>query len=152
MTIRRIRSAPSSVVSLRVSTEQSKRLKRRARLLGRTPSETGAMLLEEGLRRADFAFIDFRDSATGRQAYVLGSRLAVWQVVSVVRALRGRVDEAAVHLGWPVLKVRAAMNYAAAFPGEIEEALGDVPRDVEVIQRTLPQLEDVVVPPSPRRR
>ena len=54
---------PSTVISLRVSKDQVVRLRRKARRLGRSPSETGALLLEEGLRRDEFAFIDFRESA-----------------------------------------------------------------------------------------
>src|SRR5213594_1668744 len=97
---------PSTVVSLRVSEQQAKRLQRKARQLGRTPSETGAILLDEGLRRDEFAFIDFRDSPVGRQAYIQGSRLAVWQVVSLVRSYGGDAKRAAAHLRWAPAKVQ----------------------------------------------
>lgn len=80
---------PSAVVSLRVSEEQAERLQRKARQMGRLASETGAILLDEGLRRDEFAFIDFRDSAVDRQAWIQSSRLAVWQAVSLVRQLAG---------------------------------------------------------------
>lgn len=144
---------PSSVVSLRVSEEQAERLRRKARLLGRTPSETGAMLLDESLRRDEFAFIDFRESPVGRQAYIQGSRLAVWQVVSVVRSISNDIDAAAKHLGWPALKVRAAMIYAEAYSQEIEHALQDnMARDATSLTRLLPHLEEVVVPTRRSRR
>ena len=100
----------SGVVSLRVSDAQAERLQRKARQLGRSASETGAMLLDESLRRDEFAFIDFRDSAVGRQAYVQGSRLAVWQVVALTRSYGGEVSNAARHLEWPLVKVQAALN------------------------------------------
>jgi uncharacterized protein (DUF433 family) len=131
----------SSVVSLRVTQDQSERLQRKARQIGRTPSETGAMLLEEGLRRSNFAFIDFRDSPIGRQAYVKGSRLAVWRVVAIVRSFDGDINKSAKHLSWPALKIRAAMSYAGAFAEEIETALDDADR-LPVLQRMLPQLEE----------
>jgi len=38
-------------------------------------------LIEEGLPHAEFPAIEFRDSAAGRQAYVVGSRLAVWELL-----------------------------------------------------------------------
>jgi uncharacterized protein (DUF433 family) len=137
----------SRVFSLRISPAQTQRLQRKARQLGRTPSETGAMLIEEGLRRADFSFIDFWDSSVGRQAYILGRRLAVWQVISLVRAFRGRVEKVAAHLGWPEMKVRAAMSYAEAFPGEIEEAIADAGAiGASDLRRIVPQVEEVVVP------
>ena len=82
---------PSTVVSLRVSPKQAERLQRKARSLGRSPSETGAILLEESLRRDEFAFIDFRDSPAGRQACLQGTRLSVWMVVKIARSYRGNL-------------------------------------------------------------
>ncbi|MBN2505802.1 MAG: transcriptional regulator [Verrucomicrobia bacterium] len=143
----------SAVVSLRVSDEQAERLQRKARQLGRTPSETGAILLDESLRRDEFAFIDFRDSAVGRQAYIQGSRLAVWQVVSLVRRYAGDVTKACGHLEWPPVKVRAALSYAKAFPEEIENAIRDAQScSFDRISRMLPQAEEFVVPSEPRKK
>ena len=131
---------PSTVVSLRVSEDQAERLQRKARRLGRSPSETGAILLEESLRRDEFAFIDFRDSALGRQAHIQGSRLAVWMVVKFVRVCGGSVEKAAHDLQRPASQIQAALNYAKAFPGEIEEAIEDNDSyDFEKISRMLPQ-------------
>ena len=128
------------VVSLRVSENQAKRLQRRARRLGRSPSETGAILLEEGLRRDEFAFIDFRDSPVGRQAYLQGSRLAVWMVAKALRALGGDIDATAAHLERSAVQVRAALNYAKAFRQEIDDAIRDNDSyDFAKISRMLPQ-------------
>ena len=55
----------STVISMRLPAESGKRLKRMARRHGWTPSDASARLVEEGLRRSEFAFIDFRDSAAG---------------------------------------------------------------------------------------
>src|SRR6266481_9411409 len=115
----------TSVVSSRLEPEQEQRLSRMARRIGRTPSETGALLIEEGLRRAEFAFIDFRDSAAGRQAYIQGSTLAVWEVLLLVQSYEADVSAVAKHLQWPKAKVQAAVNYAKAFPEEIEAALSE---------------------------
>ena len=144
---------PSAVVSLRVSDEQAERLQRKARQLGRTLSETGAILLDEGLRRDEFAFIDFRDSAVGRQAYIQGSRLAVWQVVSLVRRYAGDLAKACGHLEWPAVKVQAALSYAKAFADEIETAIQDAQScSFERLSRTLPQAEEFVVPAETRKK
>ena len=67
----------STVISMRLPEESGKRLKRLAHRHGWTASDASARLVEEGLRRSEFAFIDFRDSPVGRQAYVQGSSLAV---------------------------------------------------------------------------
>ena len=115
----------AAVVSMRIPTAQAERLRRMARRLGRTPSDTGALLVEEGLRRSEFAFIDFRDSYLGRQAYLQGSTLAVWEAVRLVRAYNGDETAAAGHLDWPAARVQAAMNYAAAYPEEIGTAIAD---------------------------
>jgi hypothetical protein len=57
------------VTSMRLPADSSNRLKRVANRLGWTQSDTSARLIEEGLRRTEFAYIDCRDSAVGRQAY-----------------------------------------------------------------------------------
>ena len=74
----------SVVISMRLPTESGNRLNRMANRHGWTPSDASARLVEEGLRRSEFAFIDFRDSPAGRQAYIQGSTLAVWEVMLLV--------------------------------------------------------------------
>lgn len=132
----------SQVMSLRLKDQQMERLRRIARRLGRTPSEVGALLVEEGLREAEFACVEFRDSAVGRQAYIKGSRLAVWEVVEIARGYGLDVERTAEHLRWPAFKVQAALNYAVAFPEEIDYAIADNDScDFEKLSRVLPQLE-----------
>ncbi len=99
----------STVISMRLPVESEKRLKRMANRHGWTPSDASARLVEEGLRRSEFAFIDFRDSPAGRQAYIQGSTLAVWEIVLLVRSYKGNVAAAAKHLGWSAAKVQAAV-------------------------------------------
>ena len=130
----------STVVSLRVSDDQARRLQRKARRLGRSSSELGAILLEESLRRDEFAFIDFRDSPLGRQACLQGSRLAVWMVVKVDRAYGGDVEKTAEHFQRSPVQIQAALNYARAFPREIENAIQDnASYDFAKVSRMLPQ-------------
>jgi hypothetical protein len=139
------------VVSTRLAPEQGKRLARKARQLGRSPSETSALLIEEGLRRDEFGFIDFRDSAVGRQAYIQGSGLAVWEVVWIARGYRNNVAKTAKHLVMSPLKVQAALNYAAAFPKEIGDAIADHEAcDFASLSRALPQAE--IFPPIPDKK
>ena len=97
-------------------------------------------MVEEGLRRSEFSFIDFRDSAAGRQAYIQGSTLAIWEVMLLLRSYKEEVSPVAKHLKWPEAKVQAAVNYAKAFPEEIEAALADNNAiDFETVRRMLPQ-------------
>src|SRR5260221_10000050 len=113
----------SIVLSMRLPVESGRRLKRIANRHGWTPSDASARLVEEGLRRSEFAFIDFRDSPAGRESYIQGSSLAIWEVLLIARDYEGDSEAIAKHLRWSEAKVQAAFNYARAFPTEIEDAL-----------------------------
>ncbi|MCC7371280.1 MAG: transcriptional regulator [Chloroflexi bacterium] len=139
----------SKVVSLRLRDEQVERLRRAARRFGRTPSEAAAILLEEALRQAEFALIEFRDSPAGRQAYLKGSRLAVWQIVSFLRAVEGDQARTASSLETPMSWVQAAVAYASAYPDEIDAAILDNAPDPARLSRLIPGLEIVTVDAPP---
>jgi len=140
-----MKAARSMVLSMRLPVESGKRLKRIANRHGWTPSDASARLVEEGLRRSEFAFIDFRDSPAGRQAGIQGSTLAVWEVMLLVRSYKADVSAVARHLKWPEAKVQAAVNYAQAFPEEIEEALAENgATDFPTLKRMLPQAAEFV--------
>ena len=142
----------SIVVSMRLPAESGKRLKRMARQHGWTASDASARLVEEGLRRSEFAYIDFRDSAAGRQAYMQGSRLAVWQVAELLRGYKQNAGAVAKHLEWPLEKVQAAANYIEAFPEEIAEQLADYDAiDFAVLKRMLPQAVEFAVGKAAKR-
>jgi hypothetical protein len=140
-----VRKTRSVVVSMRLPAESGNRLKQMANRHGWTPSDASARLVEEGLRRSEFAFIDFRDSAAGRQAYIQGSTLAVWEVMLLVQSYQADVSAVAKHLKWPEAKVLAALNYAKAFSEEIERALSEnATTDFEALKRMLPQATEFV--------
>lgn len=123
----------------------------RSLVISMTPSDASARLVEGGLRHSEFAFIDFRDSPIGRQAYIQGSTLTVWEVMLLVRCYKADVSAVAKHLRWPEAKVQAAINYAAAFPVEIEEALSENEAvGMETLKRMLPQAAEFVARRTPR--
>jgi uncharacterized protein (DUF433 family) len=131
-----MKSTRSTVISMRLPAESGNRLKRMANRHGWTAS---------GLRRSEFAFVDFRDSAAGRQAYIQGSSLAVWEVLSLVQSYKDDVAAVAAHLEWPEAKVQAAVNYARAFPEEIDGALAENGASgYEAVKRMLPQAAEFV--------
>ena len=144
--------AATTVISLRIDPGEIAKLKQLARRTGRTPSEVGAGFLSESIRRSDFAFIEFRDSASGRQAYIQGTRLAVWQAITVLRSYDGNVVKAAAHLKWPEAKMHAAVAYTKSFPSEIEDAIKENESvDFETLSRILPgiqRFEDLNLPKS----
>jgi hypothetical protein len=130
----------STVISMRLPVSSGKRLKRMASRHGWTPSDASARLVEEGLRRSEFAFIDFRESPIGRQAYIQGSTLAVWEVLLLFRGYKADASAVARHLEWPEARVQAALHYTEAFPGEIELALAENDEvDFDALKRMLPQ-------------
>jgi uncharacterized protein (DUF433 family) len=86
------------------------------------PTDAASILLDEMLRQSEFAFIEFRDSPAGRQPFLQGTRLKVWQIVSIARDHGGHVARTAEHLSIPAVQVAAALTYAKAFPEEIEAA------------------------------
>ncbi len=146
-----MRSNRSMVISMRLPQESGKRLKRMANRHGWTPSDASARLVEEGLRRSEFGFIDFRDSPAGRQACLQGSTLAVWEVMLLVHSYRRDVSAVAGHLKWPEAKVRAAIHYAEAFPEEINEAMAEnEAMDFEALKRMLPQAAEFVPRKMPK--
>jgi uncharacterized protein (DUF433 family) len=130
----------SRVVSLRLRDEQFERLRRAARQLSRTPSETAALLLEESLREREFAFIEFRDTRAGREAFLKGTRLKVWQVAMVARGYEDDLARVAELLGKPVVQIQAALTYAAAYPDEIAAALADNDISETELRRLIPNL------------
>jgi len=146
-----VRTTRSVVISMRLPAESGNRLKRMANRHGWTPSDASARLVEEGLRRSDFAFVDFRESPAGRQAYIQGSTLAVWEVMLLVQSYKANVSAVARHLKWPEAKVQAAINYAKAYPEEIESALSEnAATDFEALKRMLPQATELVSRGAPK--
>jgi len=65
-----------------------------------------------------FPGISFRDSLSGREAYLTGHRVAVWEVV-VVHEETGSVEKTADYFSWSRVLVTHALAYAKAFPEEI---------------------------------
>jgi len=136
----------SKVMSIRFKDQQVERLGRISRRLGKQPSETVALLVEEALRMAEHPQIDFRDSIIGRHAYVKGSGLAVWEVAMVARRLDWDAAKVADYLNWPLVRAQAVLNYARDYREEIDAELADNDAmDFAALQRMLPQIQRIVV-------
>ncbi|MCL2659811.1 MAG: hypothetical protein FWD64_04745 [Acidobacteriaceae bacterium] len=147
-----MKATQSTVISMRLPAASGKRLKKIASRHGWTLSDASARFVEEGLRRTEFAFIDFRDSPVGRQAYIQGSSLAVWEVMMLVRSYEHDLEAVAVHLRWPLVKVQAAVNYRETFPREIDEALEENDAsDFATIKRMIPQAVKFIPKKAARR-
>jgi uncharacterized protein (DUF433 family) len=83
-------------------------------------------VLHDGrFERPEFRLLEARKNCLGTEAYVRGSRLGVWWVVGLWRLYGNDVSKTAEHLCMPAEKVQAALEYARAFPDEIEAALAE---------------------------
>jgi len=85
-------------INVELRDEQAARLDRFASALHKSRGEATAQLIEEGLRHAEFPAIEFRDSLPGREAYLVGSRLPVWQVLMIAKAYGMDASLTAQHL------------------------------------------------------
>ena len=131
----------TAVLSVRLPRRSRKELERVARRWGRTPGEVAGSFVDESLRTCAFANLEFRSTPAGRVPYLAGSRLAIHQVVSLLREFRGNIAKTAKHLRVPPALVRTAQLYAKAYPAEIDDLLRDNRRGFEALRRLLPGLE-----------
>jgi uncharacterized protein (DUF433 family) len=94
---------------------------KQARAAKTSKSNLVARYVMEKSLESEFPGISFRGSVSGREAYLTGHRVAVWEVADAHREIRS-VEKVAQHFHWPVVVVRRALAYAKAFPEEIERA------------------------------
>lgn len=134
------------ILSVTLEDEQMERLLKVAEQLGKTPTETTTLFIQERLREDEFPAIEFRSSLSGRQPYVRGTRLPVWQIVLLADAYDGDAEATARHLHCPVENVRQALRYANAYPGEIDAATAEGSANYEELKAILPDLELLELP------
>ena len=69
----------------------------------------------------------------------------MWEIMLLIRSYKADTSAVARHLRWPENKVQAAVNYAAAFPEEVNEAMAENDLvDFEALKRMLPQTVEFV--------
>jgi hypothetical protein len=111
-------SMPTVVQSCRLDQDAAKLLSKQAKRRQLEVSTLSSLYLREKAREEEFPGVGFRDSAAGREAYVPGHRVAVWEVMDVFHEAK-TVARTANHFGWPDYLVKCALAYAKAFPDEI---------------------------------
>ncbi|MFL5800120.1 MAG: hypothetical protein ACJ77A_19585 [Actinomycetota bacterium] len=125
----------TSHLSLRVRRELHERLTRAAGSGPESRSSLAARLIEEGLRMDSHPGIVFRGGPGGRRPGLAGGP-DVWEVVRVLRAVRGaddkRVRRTAELTDLPVHSVRAAARYYSEFPEEIHRWIEAVDKEAEL--------------------
>ena len=111
----------TAYVSGRVPARYERLVARQARAAKTSKSDLVARYVIEKSLETEFPGISFRDSLSGREAYVTGHRVAVWEVLAVHQETRS-VTKTAGHFHWPRAIVIRALAYAKAFPDEILES------------------------------
>ena len=125
-------SMGTAYVSGRVPLRFERLVVKQARAARTSKSNLVARYVIEKTLENEFPGISFRDSLSGREAFVTGHRVAVWEVVDVFNETRS-VERAAGHFDWPVVLVKRALAYAKAFPEEMERARDGERHGVPVI-------------------
>lgn len=113
-----IRMRETAVMTLRMPKGVKRGVERLAARFGHKPAQLSVRLIEEGLRRRDFPQIDLRETASGRIAYLGGTRFAVYWIASLVPAEMS-AGTFAQRYDLATDRVRAALAYAHAFSDEI---------------------------------
>lgn len=111
---------PTIVQSCRIEKQHAALLARQAKRRQLEVSTLSSLYLKEKAIEEEFPGIGFRDAAGGREAYVLGHRAAVWEVVEV-HAETGNVAKTAGYFRWPAALVRCALAYAKEFSTEVRQ-------------------------------
>ena len=111
----------TAYVSGRVPARCGQLVARQARAARTTKSNLVARYVIEKSLETEFPGISFRDSVSGREAYLTGHRVAVWEVLAVHDETRSAA-KTAEHFRWPRVLVTRALAYAKAFPEEVRES------------------------------
>jgi len=111
----------TAYVSGRVPLRYERLVVKQARAARTTKSNLVARYVVEKSLENEFPGVSFRDSLSGREAYLTGHRVAVWEVVEVYEE-SSSIKKTADHFHWPEVLVKRSLAYASAFPEEIKRS------------------------------
>jgi uncharacterized protein (DUF433 family) len=111
----------TAYVSGRVPARFARLVVKQARAAKTSKSDLVARYVVEKSVESEFPGISFRDSLSGREAYLTGHRVAVWEVVDAHEEFKS-IGKTAEHFHWPVVLVKRALAYASDFPEEIKQS------------------------------
>lgn len=108
----------TTYVSGRIPARYERLVAKQARAARTSKSDLVAHYVMEKCLETEFPGISFRGSLSGREAYLTGHRVAVWEVLNVFEET-GSVAKTAAHFRWAPTLTKRALAYAKAFPEEI---------------------------------
>ena len=104
-------------------------------------------LLDEGLKTRRFPGVVYRDGPAGRRAALVGGP-DVWEVVASLRSTPGkgerRLRRLADEVGQPLARLRTALDFYAAFPGEVDERIEANERAAQRLEAEIRRREDLL--------
>jgi len=130
--VHKVIAMSSAYVSGRVPPSFERLVVKQARAAKTSKSDLVARYVMEKSIETEFPGISFRDSLSGREAYLTGHRVAVWEVVAVYEEARS-LQKTAKHFHWPAVLVNRALAYAKAFPEEVRSSREGEADAVQVI-------------------
>jgi uncharacterized protein (DUF433 family) len=111
----------TAYVSARVPPRYERLVVKQAQAAKTTKSNLVARYVIEKSLETEFPGISFRDSLSGREAYLTGHRVAVWEVADVYAETKS-LKKTADHFHWLPVLVKRAIAYATAFREEIRQS------------------------------
>lgn len=115
-----------AAISFRFAESTVDELRRHAKRAGRSrQTELAERYLIEGMRQDDHPLVYFRGSPGSRRPMVLGSRLAVADVIGTIRQNENSVEAASSYLEIPVGQVEAALAYYADYKDEVDDDIAE---------------------------
>jgi len=111
----------TAYVSGRVPPRYERLVVKQAQAAKTSKSNLVARYVIEKTLETEFPGISFRNSLSGREAYLSGHRVAVWEVLEVFSETKS-MQKTSQHFRWPSVLVKRALAYAKAFPEEIRRS------------------------------
>lgn len=112
--------ARTTVQSCRVDKNNAALLSRQAKRRHLEVSTLSSLYLKEKALEEEYPGVGFRDSIAGREAYILGHRVAIWEVLEVFGELK-TAGKTAEHFRWPPALVRSALAFAKEFAADVQQ-------------------------------
>src|SRR4026208_481181 len=100
----------TAYVSGRVPARYERLVTKQARAARTSKSDLVARYVIEKSLKTEFPGISFRDSLSGREAFLTGHRVAVWEVLEVHGEAKS-IEKTAAHFRWPRVLVQRALSY-----------------------------------------
>src|SRR5437667_12381022 len=105
----------TAYVSGRVPPRYERLVVKQARAAKTSKSDLVARYVIEKSLETEFRGISFRDSLSGREAYLTGHRVAVCEVLAVYEETKS-ADRTADYLAWPRVPRKRALASVKSFP------------------------------------